>query len=318
MNWLIRYSLHHRLLVVSLAIVALVLGTRTMVGLPIDIFPNLTRPRVTVMTECPGLSPEEVETLVTFPLETAFNGATGVEAVRSSSGIGLSVIYVEFGWNTDIYVARQTVNERLATVASRMPEGVKPELAPISSIMGQIMMVGMYSEGGQTPPLEVRTMADWVVRPRLLTIPGVAQVITMGGGRKQFQVLVNPEQLVAHGVTLQEVEATLRESNQNATGGYVEQGSMEFLVRGVGRIQSIRDLEESVVKESANRAVLMRDIAKIGEGAQTPRGDSSVNGHPAVVLTIAKQPQGDTRRLTEQVLAALDDLKKSLPPDIVI
>ncbi len=318
MNWLIRFSLHHRLLVVSLAIVAMVLGTRTMIGLPIDIFPNLTRPRVTVMTECPGLSPEEVETLVTFPLETAFNGATGVEAVRSSSGIGLSVIYVEFGWNTDIYVARQTVNERLATVSSRMPEGVKPELAPISSIMGQIMMIGMYSEEGKTPPLEVRTLADWVVRPRLLTIPGVAQVITMGGGRKQFQVLVNPEQLTAFGVTLHDVEIALRESNQNATGGYVEQGSLEFLVRGVGRIQSVADLEQSVVKSTTGRAVLLRDVARIREGAQIKRGDSSVNGHPAVVLTIAKQPQGDTRHLTDAVIAAVEEVRKALPPDIVI
>lgn len=318
MNWLIRFSLHHRLVVVGLASVALVLGARSMVGLPIDIFPNLTRPRVTVMTECPGLSPEEVETLVTFPLETAFNGATGVEAVRSSSGIGLSAIYVEFGWNTDINVARQTVNERLATVVGRMPPGVKPELAPISSIMGQIMMVGMYSRGGRTPPLEVRTLADWVVRPRLLTIPGVAQVITMGGGRKQFQVLVDPEQLTAFGVTLQDVEAALRQANENATGGYVEQGPMEFLVRGVGRIQSLADLEESVVKAAPDRAVVLRDVARVREGAQIKRGDSSVNGQAAVVLTIAKQPQGDTRRLTEQVVAALKEVQRSLPDDIVI
>jgi HME family heavy-metal exporter len=318
MNWLIRFSLHHRLLVVSLAMIALVLGTWTMIGLPIDIFPNLTRPRVTVMTECPGLSPEEVETLVTFPMETAFNGATGVQAVRSSSGIGLSVIYVEFGWNTDIYIARQTVNERLATVSSRMPEGVKPELAPISSIMGQIMMIGMYSKDGTTSPLEVRTLGDWVVRPRLLTIPGVAQVITMGGGRKQFQVLVNPDQLVAYGVTLQDVKSALPESNQNATGGYVEQGSLEYLVRGVGRIQSLNDLEEAVVKSSSGRSVLLRHVAKVREGPQIKRGDSSVNGHAAVVLTIAKQPQADTRLLTEQVTEALKEVNQALPPDIVI
>ncbi|MDX1966291.1 MAG: efflux RND transporter permease subunit [Planctomycetaceae bacterium] len=318
MNSLIRFSLQHRLLVVCLALVTLGLGARTMFGLPIDIFPNLTRPRVTVMTECPGLSPEEVETLVTFPLETAFNGATGVEAVRSASGIGLSVIYVEFGWNTDIYVARQTVNERLATVAERMPIGVKPELAPISSIMGQILMVGMYSRDEKTSPMEVRTLADWVVRPRLLTIPGVAQVITMGGGRKQFQVLVDPEQLVALDVTLQDVEQALRESNQNATGGYVEQGSLEYLVRAVGRIQSLADLEQSVVKATAERAILLRDVAKVREGAQIKRGDCSVNGHPSVVLTIGKQPQGDTRQLTEAVTAALADLRKSLPDDIVM
>lgn len=318
MTWLLRFSLHHRLLVVSLAVVALGLGTRTMLGLPIDIFPNLTRPRVTIMTECVGLSPEEVETLVTFPLETAMNGATGVEAVRSSSGVGLSVIYVEFGWNTEIYRARQTVTERLATVTSRLPEGVKPELAPISSIMGQIMMVGLYSRDGKTSPLEVRTLADWVVRPRLLTIPGVAQVITMGGGRKQFQVLVDPEKLTAFEVTLQDVEAALRQSNENATGGYVEQGAMEFLVRGIGRIQSISDLEESVVKATSGRAVALGDVAVVRKAAQIKRGDSSVNGHPAVVLTIAKQPEGDTRQLTDLVTSALNEVRKSLPEDIVI
>ena len=215
-----------------------------MASLPIDIFPSLTRPRVTVMTECPGLSPEEVETLVTLPLEVAFNGATGVEAVRSSSGIGLSVIYVEFGWNTNIYIARQIVNERIAVVRDRLPETVKPELAPISSIMGQIVMVGLYSKDGSTPPMEVRTLADWAVRPRLLTIPGVAQVITMGGGRKQYQVKVDAAKLQAFDITLDEVEKALRDSNENATGGYQERGSLEYLIRGIGRVKSIGDLEQ--------------------------------------------------------------------------
>ncbi len=318
MNGLIRFSLQHRLLIVALAVVALVLGTRTLLQLPIDIFPNLTRPRVTVMTECPGLSPEEVETLVTLPLETALNGANGVETVRSSSGIGLSVLYVEFGWNTEIYQARQTVNERLAPVLALLPDGVKPELAPISSIMGQIVMVGMYSRDGSTSPMEVRTQADWVVRPRLRTIPGVAQVITMGGGRKQYQVLVDPDKLTSFNVSLAEVEAALRASNQNATGGYVEQGPLEFLVRGIGRTASLTELGESVVKRGEQRSVLLRDVATLREGAQIKRGDSSVNGHPAVVLTIAKQPQGDTRQLTDAIIAAIDDVRRALPEDIVI
>jgi HME family heavy-metal exporter len=318
MNWLIRFSLQHRLLVVSLALLTMVLGTQTLLSLPIDIFPNLTRPRVTVMTEAPGLSPEEVETLVTFPLETAFNGAAGVQAVRSSSGIGLSVIYIEFDWNTDIYVARQIVNERLAPIIGQLPEGVRPELAPISSIMGQIMMVGLYSKNGTTSPLEVRTLADWVVRPRLLTIPGVAQVITMGGGRKQFQVLVDPDKLTAFQVTLPEVEEALRKCNQNATGGYIEQGSREYLVRSIGRIQNMDDLKSAVVKATDTRSVVLSDVATIREGAQAKRGDSSVDGHAAVVLTVAKQPQADTRRLTEAVSAALEDLRSSLPADVVI
>ena len=318
MNALIKFALHNRMLIVCLSLITLVAGSMTMASLPIDIFPSLTRPRVTVMTECPGLSPEEVETLVTLPLEVAFNGATGVEAVRSSSGIGLSVIYVEFGWNTNIYVARQIVNERIAVVRDRLPETVKPELAPISSIMGQIVMVGLYSKDGSTPPMEVRTLADWAVRPRLLTIPGVAQVITMGGGRKQYQVKVDAANLQSFDVSLEDIETALRESNENATGGYQERGSLEYLVRGIGRVKSIGDLEQLVIKSHGDRSVLIRDVARVVEGPQVKRGDSSVNGLPAVVITIAKQPTADTRNLTDKITEALKELKPSLPADIEI
>lgn len=318
MNALIHFSLRHRLLIVCLSLVTLVLGSIVMSTLPIDIFPSLTKPRVVVMTECPGLAPEEVETLVTLPMETALNGASGVQTVRSSSGIGLSVIYVEFDWNANVYTARQVVTERLATLADRLPAGVKPELAPVSSIMGQIMMVGMYSRDGTNSPMEVRTLADWVVRQRLLTIPGVSQVVTMGGGRKQYQVLVNPDLLLSYGVTLGEVEASLRLANQNSTGGFLERGSMEFLVRGIGRVQSLDELGATVIRSTSERAVLLRDVARIVEGPQLKRGDSSVNGHPAVVLTIGKQPGADTRALTDAIDLALQDLKESLPDDIVI
>ena len=316
MNSLIRFSLQNRLLVICLSLITLVLGAITMAKLPIDIFPSLTRPRVVVMTECPGLAPEEVESLVTLPLETALNGSTGVQAVRSSSGIGLSVIYVEFGWSSDVYLARQIVNERIATVLARMPKGVKPELAPISSIMGQIMMVGLYSRDGTTSPMEVRTLAEWVVRPRLTTIAGVSQVIPMGGGRKQFQVLVDPNRLTAYNVTLLEVEAAIGESNQNATGGYLERGSMEYLVRGLGRIKSKDDLAKSVVKSLSERSVLLQDVATIEERPQLKRGDSSVNGHPAVILTIGKQPTADTRALTDEIERAFESLRVSLPKDL--
>ena len=318
MNAIIRFSLRNRLVILTLAIVTMVFGSMVLASLPIDIFPNLTRPRVVVMTEAAGLAPEEVETLITFPLETALNGATGVEAVRSSSGIGLSIVYVEFGWNMDIYLARQIVSERLATVAGRLPEGVKPEMTPISSIMGQIMMVGMWSKDGTTSPMEIRTLADWVVRQRLLTISGVAQVINMGGDRKQYQVLVDPQSLLSRGVTLAEVEAALRQSNSNATGGYIDQGSMEFLVRGLGRSVTKEDIALSVVKDMAGRAILVQDVARVVEGAQIKRGDSSVNGFPAVVLTIGKQPQADTRALTAKIQQAIDELRPSLPADIVL
>lgn len=316
LNAVIRYSLQHRMLSLALSVILLVYGGAVALSLPIDIFPNLTRPRVVVMTESPGLAPEEVETLVTFPIETALNGAPGVEAVRSASGVGLSVIYVEFGWNTNIYVARQIVQERLATIADRLPARVTPLMAPISSIMGQVLMVGLWSEDGETSPMELRTLADWVVRQRLLAIPGVAQVITMGGERKQFQVLVRPDSLLAYGVTLDEVERSLMESNLNATGGYLEHGSMEYLVRGIGRVASLEDIANTVVKRNANRAVLLGEVASVREGPQIKRGDSSVNGQPAVVVTIAKQPAADTRALTERILAALQQMRVALPKDV--
>jgi CzcA family heavy metal efflux pump len=318
LNAIIRLALRYRLLTIALALVVLVYGGYTLYHLPIDVFPDLDRPRVTVMTEAPGLAPEEVETLVTFPLESTLNGATGVQAVRSASGIGLSVVQVEFGWGTDIYVDRQIVAEKLALAADRLPDGVRPQMGPISSIMGQIMIVGMWSEGGKTSPMEVRTLADWVVRQRLLTIPGIAQVVTMGGGRKQYQVLANPNALRSYGVTLHEVERALSESNANATGGYLNRGGNEYLVRAIGRLQSVQDIEKVVVKRDTERPVLLGQVARIIEAPQVKRGDSAVGGAPAVMLTISKQPGKDTRVLTDQITQALEELKVSLPQDIRI
>ena len=316
LNAIIRLSLQYRLVTIAGALVVLGYGSWTLWNLPIDVFPDLNRPRVTIMTEAPGFAPEEVETLITFPLESVLNGATGVQAVRSSSGVGLSVIYVEFAWGTDIYVDRQIVNEKIALAASRMPEGVRPQLAPIASIMGQILQVGMYSEGGATDPIEVRTLADWVVRQRLLTIPGVAQVITMGGGRKQYQVLVNPENLLKFDLTLEDVEKAVRASNANATGGYLDEGGNEQLVRSLGRIQNIRELDNVVVKTSTERPVLLSQVARVVERPQVKRGDAAVDGFPAVMITISKQPGADTRLLTDQVIKALNELKPTLPSDI--
>ena len=237
LNAIIRFALHQRMLVMAIALFFTGYGTFLALRMPIDVFPDLNRPRVVVMTEAPGMAPEEVEALITFPIETALNGANGVEAVRSSSGVGISVIYVEFAYNTDVFNDRQVVNERLQLVTDRLPEGVKPQLAPISSIMGQILMLGMWSQDQKTDPLELRTLADWVVRQRLLTIPGVAQVFTMGGGRKQFQVLVDPESLLQYGVSLEQVKDAVVKSNKNSTGGYLDQqGPNELLVRALGRI----------------------------------------------------------------------------------
>jgi HME family heavy-metal exporter len=326
LNAIIRFALQQRLLVIAIALFVSGYGTWLASRTPIDVFPDLNRPRVTVMTEAPGLSPEEVESLITFPIETALNGANGVEAVRSSSGVGISVIYVEFDYSTDIFVDRQVVNERLQVMQGRLPEGVQPQLAPISSIMGQILMLGMYSENGQTPPLELRTLADWVVRQRLLTIPGVAQVFTMGGGRKQFQVLVNPALLLEYGVSLEQVKEAVVASNENATGGYLDQqGPNELLVRSLGRVKYLEDLQGIVVTIREGRPVTLDQVATVTEGAQVKRGDSSAfthndskdwSGGPAVVLTINKQPGADTRQVTEDITRAIAELQPTLPPDL--
>lgn len=328
LNAMIRFSLKQRHLTLAFSLFLIGFGTWQATKMAIDVFPNLNRPRVVVMTEAPGMAPEEVESLITIPLETTLNGATGVQAVRSSSGVGISIIYVEFEWGTDIFNDRQIVNERLQLVTELLPDGIKPQLAPISSIMGQIMMLGMWSEDNKTSPLEVRTLADWVVRQRLLTIPGVSQVFTMGGGRKQFQVLVNPDALVKYGITLHDVRKACEESNENATGGYLdEQGPNEFLVRALGRIQTLKDLEKVVITTRKGRPIMLSQVAKVREGAQVKRGDSSAfvkqedgtfAGGPAVVLTVNKQPNADTRHVAEEVLKALKDLKLSLPKDIRI
>jgi CzcA family heavy metal efflux pump len=325
LNAIIRFSLQNRLLVIAVALFLMGYGTWQAMQLPIDVFPDLNRPRVVVMTEAPGMAPEEVEALVTFPLESVLNGATGVEAVRSSSGIGLSVIYVEFDWGTDIYVDRQVVAERLAIASDALPRGVRPQLMPISSIMGQIMMIGMVADG-DTTPMQLRTEADWVVRQRLLTIPGVSQVIVMGGQRKQFQVLVDPDRLVQYGVTLSDVSQALKESNENTAGGYLDnQGPEEFLVRSIGRVRTIAEISDIVVSHRDGQSITLGQVADIVEGPQVKRGDSAafartangtMAGGPAVVLTILKQPQADTREVTRLVTEALNGMSSSLPHDV--
>lgn len=328
LNAIIRFSLQNRVLVIAIAVFLLVYGGWQTYSLPIDVFPNLNRPRVVIMTEAHGMAPEEVETLITFPLETVLNGATGVQDVRTQSGVGLSVIYVEFDWGTDIYNDRQIVAERLALATDRLPPGTKPQLMPISSIMGQIMIMGMVSKDGQTPPMELRTMADWVVRQRLLTIPGVSQVIVMGGDRKQFQVLVDPNGLLRYGVTLHEVKQALSESNQNTAGGYLdEQGPSELLVRSLGRVTNLEEIKGIVVAHRDGQTIRLAQVARVVEGPQVKRGDSAAYardqegeffGGPSVVLTILKQPNADTRLVTEKVIEALDELKPSLPTDVTM
>lgn len=313
---LIRLSLKSRLLMVATAASVLVWGLWIATQLPVDVLPNLTRPRVTVITECHGMAPEEVETRVTIPLEYALNGATDVVEVRSTSDIGLSIVQVEFDWGKEIFQARQIVQERLSTVGERLPSDVQPQLAPVASLLGQIMMIGVWSEDGTTDPLELRTQAEWVIGQRLRAIRGVAQVISMGGGRKQVQVLVDLHQMHKYEVTLEEVERALVSANLNVTGGFVNDGDQELLIRGLGRIEDPEKLGQIVVKSTPPRPVLLSEIARVQVAAQAKRGDSSVNGQPSIVLTIQKQPDSDTRQLTSDILAALDELRVSLPPDV--
>ena len=327
LNAIIRFALHNRLLVIAAAIFLLGYGGWQATQLPIDVFPNLNRPRVVVMTEAHGLAPEEVETLVTFPIETVLNGATGVQDVRTSSGIGLSVVYVEFDWGTNIYNDRQIVAERMALASDILPADVSPQLMPISSIMGQIMMVGVTAQG-ETSPMELRTLSDWVIRQRLLTIPGVSQVIVMGGDRKQFQVLVDPDLLLRFGVTLHEVKQAIQDSNQNTAGGYLdEQGPNEFLVRSLGRVGTVEEIGDIVIKQRDRQSITLSQVARVVEGAQVKRGDSSafarneqgeMVGGRSVVLTILKQPDADTRAVTNKVTAALEEMRASLPADVRI
>lgn len=348
LNAVIKFALQQRLLVIAVSIFLVAFGAWQTMRMPIDVFPDLNRPRVVIMTEALGMAPEEVESLITFPIETTMNGANGVEAVRSSSGVGISVVYVEFAYGTDIYTDRQIVAERMQMVQDRLPQGIQPQLAPISSIMGQILMLGMWSEDGQVKPLELRTAADWTVRQRLLTIPGVSQVFTMGGQRKQFQVLVDPDAMTRFGVTLDQIELAVSESNKNGTGGYLDrQGPSELLVRSLGRISSLSDLEMLPVTIRDGRPVLLSQVATVREGAQIKRGDSSCfvrkveqselniesknpssqsstydsqlfSGGPAVVLTVNKQPGADTRRVTDDVMRAIEELRPSLPPGVRI
>ncbi len=402
----IRFSLRYRLLVVVVSLILLVYGSYLATTMPIDVFPDLDRPRVILLTECPGLATEEVETLVTQPIEVALLGANGVEAVRSQSTAGLNVIYIEFGWETEIRAARQTVQERLSSLSGILPEGINPQMTPPSSIMGQIVIAGMYRQkgpsGGALAPvgktdlmaelitnengavglklwkpvvrhqpktwesvnysnlrnfpgttsqelfeksdfliaiegvehtitfpselqqqIELGTLGDWVVRPRLLKVGGVAEAFLQGGDRKQYQILVNPSALVDYGVTLQDVERVLAESNINTSGGYAITGESERPIRILGRVgpdsrRVVEDLKNVPVKVTDKRSVLLGQVAKIVEGAEFKRGDGAVNGRPGLVFTIVKQPHVDTRGLTDEIAIALDEVEASLPADIVI
>jgi CzcA family heavy metal efflux pump len=310
---LIRSSLEHRLVVLALALAFLAYGGFVAARMPVDVFPDLTVPTVTLVTESKGLAPEEVELLVTFPIETAVMGRPGVERVRSASAYGLSLVYVEFAPGTDVFRARQLVAEKLPEL--RLPEGVSPPLlGPVSSTMGEILLISMTST--KTSPMELRSLAEWVVRPRLLAVPGVAQVVLVGGETRQFQVLVDPAKLRDYELSLEDVVAAAEASNASSGGGFVEVAHTEYLVRGRARVRSVSDLASSVVAVRDSVPILIGNVATVREGPALKRGDGSFNGAPAVVATIQKGPEANTLSLTREIETALAALAPTLPPDV--
>ena len=318
LNAIIRFSLQNRLLVIAASVFLVVYGGYVMVNLPVDVLPDINRPMVTIMTESHGLAPEEVERLVTFPLETLLNGATNVERVRSQSAPGLSIIWVEFGWDTNIYIARQIVNERLQLASAQLPPEVVPVMGPISSIMGGIHLISLRAEEESISGLELRTLADWTIRPRILAIPGVAQVVNMGGGVRQYQVLVNPQRMRDFSISLAELERAIGFSNSATSGGFLNRGGQEYLIRNMGRIETLDDLGNSVVAVRGSVPVYVRDVARVQFGPQIRRGESAYNGQHAVIMQITKQPGANTLELTERVEAALDEIRAGLPEGVVV
>ena len=312
-KWLLDNSLTNRLLVIIASVVLMAYGAFTLSRTPVDVFPDLNKPTVTIMTEAGGMAAEEVEQLITFPLETTMNGLPGVESVRSTSSAGLSFLYVTFDWNTDIFRARQLVAERLASMEEGIAEGVVPRMGPISSIMGEIMQIAIPVDPQKISPMAVREYADWVLRPRLLSVPGVAQVIPIGGEVRQFQVQPNTARMAELGITHDQLEAALKGFSANTSGGFLELNGREYLIRNLGRTSRLDDLSNLALGANNGQPILLRQIAEVTFAAAIKRGDAGYEGKPAVILGIQKQPTADTIALTRSIEEALTGLKASLP-----
>jgi HME family heavy-metal exporter len=313
-RFLVTQSLRNRLFVLAAAAALVVYGLFTVSKLPVDVFPDLNKPTVTIMTEAEGLAPPEVEQLVTFPIETQMNGVPGVTRVRSVSGVGLSIVYVEFDWGTDIYRNRQQIGERLALIREQLPPNTTPQMGPISSIMGQILLIAVT--GSEATPMEIRETADFVIRPRLLTIPGVAQVIPMGGEVRQYRVSPNPPALRALNVTYEQVEKALAQFGTNAGGGFTDQYSREYLIRNIGRTTSLEDLRNVVVARVNSGPIYLWQVATVEFAPKVKRGDAGYMGSSAVIVSVEKQPNVDTVRLTREIEQALKEITNTLPKGI--
>ncbi len=318
LNKIIQFSLNNRLIVLISAVLLLVGGLYTAKNMEIDVFPDLNAPTVVIMTEANGMASEEVERLVSFPIETAVNGATDVRRVRSSSTTGFSVVWVEFDWGTDIYKARQIVTEKLATLGDALPENIgQPTLGPQSSILGEVMIIGLTADS--TSLLDLRTIADWTIRPRLLSTGGVAQVTVIGGDIKEYQILLDPGRMKHYGVTLDEVLQVTRNMNQNASGGVLYEYGNEYIVRGVLQSADVKEIGKAVIKKVGESPILISDVADVKIGAKTPKlGVASEKTKSAVLLTITKQPNTNTIELSEKLDASIADLQKGLSADVKI
>lgn len=313
-NLLVSASLRNRLLVLAIAALLVVWGAMALPRLPVDVLPDLDKPTVTIMTESEGLAPEEVERLVTFPIEAAMNGMTGVTRVRSVSGVGLSIVYVEFAWGSEIYRNRQLVGERLASLQSQLPARVTPHVGPVSSIMGEILLVALVSQ--TVSPMELREIADFAIRPQLLTIPGVAQVIPIGGEVRQFRVTPQLAAMHALEISASDIETALRRFGQNTGGGFVDQYSREFVIRNIGLTNRLDDLRNLVVAHKAGRPVLLHQVASADYAPRVKRGEAGFMGRPSVIVSVMKQPGADTIALTRQIEALLGEIQRTLPQGV--
>jgi CzcA family heavy metal efflux pump len=317
LNRIINFALTNRLLIVVASVLLVVFGSFVASKMEVDVFPDLTAPTVVVLTEAHGMAPEEVEKLVTFPIETSVNGATNVRRVRSSSSAGISIVWVEFEWNTDIFKARQIVNEKIIAVGEKLPVGVgNPTMAPQSSIMGEIMLISLTADS--TNQMDLRTIADWTIRPRLLATGGVAQVVVIGGEYKQYQILASPQKMEFYNVSLTELLKASEEANGNSSGGFINEYGNEYIIKGIGRTNSVNEIGKSIVKSINGNPVKIEDVAKVKIGAAPKIGDGSLKGEPAVIMTVMKQPATNTLELTDKIDEAIADMQSNLPTDIHI
>jgi CzcA family heavy metal efflux pump len=316
LNALIRWSLRNRAIILCLSLFLLVMGFQTGSRLPVEVLPDLTKPTVTILTEASGLSPEEVETLITQPIENSMMGVAGLTRMRSTSDIALSLVFAEFEWGTDIYQARQFVQERLQVARDSLPAGSQPYLTPVASLMGEILLIGVKCTDGKTPPMDVRTTADWTIRTRLQAIPGVAEVLNMGGGVKQAQIQPDPWRMQANGVTIEELEQAARNAASNTTGGFIDNGPQEIMVRNLAMTTDLDELGRTIIKMSNGRPIAISDVAKVAWDTEPKRGDAAVDGSPGVIMSVIKAPGFDTIAVTEKIEAAIAALGPTLPSGV--